>query len=80
LLNGRVDVIYRDEFEVLRTLQTRPALNVFVGAAILSDQNDFLSIAICNTCEKLQEFINFYLNQIQGTFTLRRMMAATLSH
>jgi polar amino acid transport system substrate-binding protein len=80
LLDGRVDAIYRDEFEVLRTLQNRTALNVFVGAAILSDQNDFLSIAICNTCEKLQEFINFHLNQIQGTFTLRRMMAATSSH
>lgn len=76
LLEHRVDALYRDEFEILRTLQSRPSLNVIAGAAILTDQKDFLSIAMCSGCPKLERFVDHHLTQIQGTFTVRRLVAA----
>jgi polar amino acid transport system substrate-binding protein len=76
LLAHRVDALYRDEFEILRTLQDHPSLNVTVGAAILTDQKDFLSIATCSGCSKLEKFLDYHLSQIQGSFTVRRLMAA----
>ena len=78
LLAHRVDAIYRDEFEIRRVLKTRPALNVHFGAAVITDQKDFLSIAICDTCIKLQEFVNYHLNQTAGTFTMQRLLSANL--
>lgn len=77
LLGHRVDALYRDEFEILRTLQSHPLLNATVGAAILTDQKDFLSIAICSGCAKLEKFVDYHITQIQGTFTVRRLMAAS---
>jgi len=75
---GRVDAIYRDEFEIRMLLKINPALNVRFGAAILTDQFAFLSIAICNSCSKLQEFINYHLAQTRGSFTLSRLLRTDL--
>ena len=78
LIGHRVDALYRDEFEIRRVLKTRPTLNVHFGAAVITDQKAFLSIAICDSCTKLQEFINFHLTQTQGTFTLQALLASDL--
>jgi ABC-type amino acid transport substrate-binding protein len=78
LVSRRVDAIYRDEFEIRRVLKNRPALNVHFGAAIISDQKALLSVAICETCSRLQEFINYHLVQTQGTFTLQGLLASDL--
>ena len=72
----RVDAIYRDEFEIRLLLKANPALNIQFGAAILTDQFAFLSIAICNSCSKLQEFINYHLTQTRGAFTLQRLLSS----
>jgi polar amino acid transport system substrate-binding protein len=74
LLTGRVDALYRDEFEIRRILKIRPALNVHFGAAAMIDQNALLSVAICDTCAKLQEFINYHLGLIKGPFTLNALL------
>jgi polar amino acid transport system substrate-binding protein len=78
LVGRRVDAIYRDEFEIRRVLKVRPALNVHFGAAIISDQKAFLSVAICETCARLQEFINYHLVQTQGTFSLQGLLTSDL--
>jgi NADPH:quinone reductase-like Zn-dependent oxidoreductase len=64
--------------EIRRVLKIRPTLNVHFGAAVITDQKAFLSIAICDSCTKLQEFINFHLAQTQGTFTLQGLLASDL--
>jgi polar amino acid transport system substrate-binding protein len=78
LRDGKVDAIYRDEFEIKRVLKVSPALNVQFGAAIITDQLAFVSIAICDTCAKLQEFINYFIAQNKGTFTLDGILVASL--
>jgi polar amino acid transport system substrate-binding protein len=78
LLAHRVDAIYRDEFEIRRVLKNRPALNVGFGVAIATDQQDFLSIAICKNCAMLQEFVNYHITQAQGVFSMRNLLSADL--
>jgi polar amino acid transport system substrate-binding protein len=78
LVGQRLDAIYRDEFEIRRVLKNRPALNVRFGTAIVTDQKAFLSVAICDSCAKLQEFINYHLAQTQGTFTLPGLLTSDL--
>jgi ABC-type amino acid transport substrate-binding protein len=72
----RVDAVYRDEFEIKRVLKINPALNVKFGAAVMTDQFAFLSIAICNSCSKLQEFINYHLAGTRGAFNLNALLSA----
>jgi polar amino acid transport system substrate-binding protein len=78
LLSGRVDVLYRDEFEVRRVLKNKPALNVQLGSAVIVDQNALLSIAICDTCSKLQQFINYHIGMTRGAFTLKGLLNSEL--
>lgn len=76
LVNGRVDAIYRDEFEVRRVLKKTPALNVRFGSAAFTDQKSFLSIAICDTCVRLQEFINYQIAENRVPFSLPGLLAS----
>jgi polar amino acid transport system substrate-binding protein len=78
LKDGKVDAIYRDEFEIKRVLKLNPALNVHFGMGLLNDQFAFVSIAICDTCTKLQEFINYFIAQNKGAYTLNGILAASL--
>jgi polar amino acid transport system substrate-binding protein len=74
LLAGQVDAIYRDEFEIRRVVKNNPALNVQFGTAAIIDQNALLSIAICDTCSKLQELINYHLGQTKNNITLKALL------
>ena len=74
LLAGQVDAIYRDEFEIRRIVKNSPALNVQFGTAAIVDQNALLSIAICDTCSKLQELINYHLGRTKSNFTLKALL------
>lgn len=76
LVNNRVDAIYRDEFEVRRVLKKNPALNVRFGSAAFTDQKSFLSVAICDTCVRLQEFINYQIAENRVSFALPTLLAA----
>jgi polar amino acid transport system substrate-binding protein len=78
LLKGQVDAIYRDEFEIRRVLKNKPALNVQLGSAVIVDQSALLSIAICDTCSKLQEFINYHIATNRGAFTLKGLLNSEL--
>jgi len=78
LLSGQVDALYRDEFEIRRVLKNKPALNVQLGSAVIIDQNALLSIAICDTCSKLQEFINYHITRTRGAFTLKGLLNSEL--
>src|SRR5262245_23137100 len=78
LLNGKVDAVYRDEFEIRRVLKHNPAFNVRFGSAVIIDQNALLSIAICDTCSKLQEFINYHIGMTCGEFTLAELLKSEL--
>ena len=74
LLAGRVDAIYRDEFEIRRIVKISPALNVQFGTAAITDQNALLSIAICDTCSKLQELINYHLGRTKNNIALKTLL------
>ena len=74
LLAGGVDALYRDEFEIRRVLKNRPALNVKLGSAVIIDQTALLSIAICDSCSKLQEFLNYHVGRSRGAFTLQSLL------
>jgi len=78
LQDRSLDAIYRDEFEIKRLLKIRPALNVPFGAAVVTDQLALLSVAICDTCTKLQEMINYHLTQTRGAFSLQGLLASDL--
>lgn len=75
LLNSRVDAIYRDEFEIRRVLKKAPTLNVRFGSVAFTDLKSFLSVAICDTCVRLQEFINYQIAENQVPFALTTMLA-----
>jgi ABC-type amino acid transport substrate-binding protein len=74
LLSGQVDALYRDEFEIRRVLKNKPSLNVQLGSAVIVDQNALLSVAICDSCSKLQEFINYHIAMTRGAFTLKGLL------
>ena len=78
LLSGQVNAVYRDEFEIRRVLKNKPALNVQFGSAVIVDQNALLSIAICDSCSKLQEFINYHIGMTHGAFTLEALLNSEL--
>jgi polar amino acid transport system substrate-binding protein len=74
LLAGQVDAIYRDEFEIRRIVKISPALNIQFGTAAITDQNALLSIAICDTCSKLQELINYHHGRTKNNITLKTLL------
>ena len=74
LKNQKVDMIYRDEFEVRSVLIRDPAMHVQFGAAVLSDRRSFLTMAICDTCAKLQEFINYFIAQHPRAYSLDELL------
>jgi ABC-type amino acid transport substrate-binding protein len=77
LINNRVDAIYRDEFEIRRVLKNNPALNVRFGSAALIDQKSFLSFAVCESCARLQDFINYQIAENRVPFHLPSMLASS---
>jgi hypothetical protein len=76
-VNNRVDAIYRDEFEIRRVLKNNPALNVRFGSAALVDQKSFLSFAVCESCARLQDFINYQIAENRVPFTLQGLLASS---
>jgi polar amino acid transport system substrate-binding protein len=78
LLHGNIDALYRDEFEIRRVLKNKPALNVRLGSAVITDQNALLSVAICDSCSKLQEFINYHIGRSRDAFTLQSLLDSEL--
>ena len=78
LLGGQVDAIYRDEFEIRRIVKNSPALNIQFGTAAIIDQNALLSIAICDTCSKLQELINYHLGRTKNNITLKALLESDI--
>jgi ABC-type amino acid transport substrate-binding protein len=78
LLGAQVDALYRDEFEIRRVLKNQPALNVQLGSAVIVDQKALLSIAICDSCAKLQQFINYHIGITRGAFTLKGLLDSEL--
>lgn len=76
LVNNRVDAIYRDEFEIRRVLMNNPALNVRFGSAAFTDQKSYLSFAVCETCVRLVQFINYQIAENRVPFTLSGLLAS----
>lgn len=73
----QVDALYNNEFEVRRILKDDPAFHVRYGAAVMKDKVAFLSIAICDSCIKLQEFINYFIAQNQATFSINELLSTS---
>jgi polar amino acid transport system substrate-binding protein len=76
LVNSRVDAIYGDEFEVRRALKKDPSLNVRFGSAAFTDVRSFLSVAICPSCIRLQEFVNYQIAENRVPFSIARLLAS----
>jgi polar amino acid transport system substrate-binding protein len=79
LIAGNVDAVYRDEFEIRRVVKNNPSLNIKFGTAAIVDQDALLSVAICDTCSKLQELINFHLERTREALTLKELLASDQS-
>jgi polar amino acid transport system substrate-binding protein len=75
LQDHKVDMVYRDEFEVRRILKLNPAIHIQFGAAIVADQVSFLSVAICDSCTKLQEFVNYFIAQNRNDYTIDGLLS-----
>jgi ABC-type amino acid transport substrate-binding protein len=75
LKTGTVDVVYRDEFEIRSVLINDPALHIQFGAAVIADRRSFLAMAICDSCAKLTEFINYFIAQHPRTYTLDDLLS-----
>jgi polar amino acid transport system substrate-binding protein len=76
LVNNRLDAIYGDEFEVRRALKKNPSLNVRFGTAAFTDVNSFLSVAICPSCIRLREFVNYQIAENRVPFSIARLLAS----
>jgi polar amino acid transport system substrate-binding protein len=74
LKSGKVSVVYRDEFEVRSILINDPAIHIEFGAAIVSDRRSFLAMAICDTCVKLEEFINYFIAQHSRAYAIDELL------
>jgi polar amino acid transport system substrate-binding protein len=74
LRDSRVDAVYRDEFETKRVLRLNPAMNIPFGTAIVTDRLAMLSVALCDTCTRLQELVNYHLTQTTGAFSLTGLL------
>lgn len=75
LKTGKVDAVYRDEFEIRTVLIHDPAIHVEFGAAIIADRRSFLTMAICETCLKLEEFVNYFIAQHNRAYRLDELLA-----
>jgi polar amino acid transport system substrate-binding protein len=71
---GQVDMVYRDEFEVRSLLLHDPAMHVQFGAAVMTDRRSFLTVAICDSCLKLEEFINYFVAQHPNAYSLDELL------
>jgi ABC-type amino acid transport substrate-binding protein len=80
LASNRVDALYRDEFEIRRVLRNNPAFNVRFGSAALTDQKSYLSYAVCESCVRLQDFINYQIAENRVPFTLPSLLASDTGH
>ena len=67
---GKVSMLYRDEFEIKRLLKSEPELNIKYGVASIKDRTSNISVAICDSCAKLQQFINYYLDTEKNDFSI----------
>lgn len=74
LRSNQVDAVYRDEFETKRVLRLNPAMNIPFGTAIVTDRLAMLSVALCDTCARLQELVNYHLTQTTGAFSLTGLL------
>jgi ABC-type amino acid transport substrate-binding protein len=77
LKTGKVDVVYRDEFEIRSVLIREPGLHVEFGAAVIADRRSFLTMAVCDGCVKLEEFINYFIAQHPGAYSLNDLLSAS---
>jgi ABC-type amino acid transport substrate-binding protein len=74
LKDGKVDVVYRDEFEIRTILVQDPAIHIQFGAAVLADRTSFLAMAICDSCVKLEEFINYFIAQHPSDYSVDQLL------
>jgi ABC-type amino acid transport substrate-binding protein len=70
LKSGKVSLLYRDEFEIKALLQSDPQLNIKFGVASIKDRTSNISVAICDGCGKLQQFVNYYLDTETNDFSV----------
>jgi polar amino acid transport system substrate-binding protein len=77
LKSHKVDLVYRDEFEVRSILIHDPSIHIEFGAAVLSDRRSFLAIAICDACVKLEEFINYFIAQHPRAYSLDELLTTS---
>ena len=70
LKSGKVAMLYRDEFEIKALLKGEPQLNIKFGVASVKDRTSNISVAICDSCAKLQQFINYYLDTEKNDFSI----------
>ena len=70
LKSDKVSLLYRDEFEIKALLKSDPQLNIKYGVASVKDRTSNISVAICDSCGKLQQFINYYLDTEKNNFSI----------
>ena len=61
LRDQRIDVLYRDEFEVRRVIERNPDMGVRFGTAVFTDKIDMKVVYVCNSCTNLLQAVNLYI-------------------
>ena len=61
LRDQRIDVLYRDEFEVRRVIERNPDMGVRFGTAVFTDRIDMKVVYVCNPCVNLLQAVNLYI-------------------
>jgi ABC-type amino acid transport substrate-binding protein len=61
LRDHRIDVLYRDEFEVRRVVERNPDMGVRFGTAVFTDRIDMKVVYVCNPCTNLLQAVNLYI-------------------
>jgi polar amino acid transport system substrate-binding protein len=58
---GGLDIAYRDELEIKRIMHLRPELHLNVRSVLVSDERDFISVALPHQSAQLANFVNVIL-------------------
>ena len=54
-------MLYRDEFEVRRVIESNPDMGVRFGTAVFTDRIDMKVVYVCNPCTNLLQAVNLYI-------------------
>jgi len=75
VMSGRTGLAYRDEFEVKRVFIDRPDSSISVKSVVLTDNKDYIAVAVGYRSSQLLQIINFVLRDKFSSLNVDRVIA-----